>query len=329
MVVRETGYSTSGNVATWKVGATYDTPVDSVRIRATRSRDIRAPSLSELFVAGTQDVFNGTDPFQGNVHVFRILQLTSGNPYLKPEKSDTQTYGFVFQPSFMPRLTLSVDYYDIKIKGAVTTLTPQNLLNQCFNGVNAACSNFIRDANGNLSTVLLRPINYAAFQTRGVDIDLNYTLPLAGGDTLNLRSVTNRLISQKLTNPGATPQEQAGDVGLFANPKWRNTTQLTYGSERFTGFLQARYIGGGIVDSVRAAAGTLLDQKVKGRLYFDGQIAVRPEGTPVELYLNVRNLLNKTPPVYPSGSTSNPAQTNGSLFDMVGRMFSFGVNVKM
>ena len=214
-------------------------------------------------------------------------------------------------------------------QGAVTTLTPQNLLNQCFNGVNAACSNFIRDANGNLSTVLLRPINYAAFQTRGVDIDLNYTLPLAGGDTLNLRSVTNRLISQKLTNPGATPQEQAGDVGLFANPKWRNTTQLTYGSERFTGFLQARYIGGGIVDSVRAAAGTLLDQKVKGRLYFDGQIAVRPEGTPVELYLNVRNLLNKTPPVYPSGSTSNPAQTNGSLFDMVGRMFSFGVNVKM
>lgn len=325
---RRTHYSTSGSVNTWKVSGSW-TPVDDIRFRATRSRDIRAPSLSELFVAGTQDVFNGTDPFQGNAQVFRILQLTSGNPDLKPEKSDTQTYGVVFQPSFIPRLTLSLDYYDIKIKGAVTTLTPQNLLNQCFNGVNAACSNFIRDANGNLSTVLLRPINYAAFQTRGVDIDLNYTLPLAGGDTLNLRSVANRLISQKLTNPGATPQEQAGDVGLFANPKWRNTTQLTYGSERFTGFLQARYIGGGIVDSVRAAAGTLLDQKVKGRVYFDGQIAVRPEGAPVELYLNVRNLLNKTPPVYPSGSTSNPAQTNGSLFDMVGRMFSVGVNVKM
>ncbi|HEX7743471.1 MAG TPA: TonB-dependent receptor, partial [Sphingobium sp.] len=297
---RRTHYSTSGSVNTWKVSGSW-TSVEDVRFRATRSRDIRAPSLSELFVAGTQDVFNGTDPFRGNAQVFRILQLTSGNPTLKPERSDTQTYGVVFQPSFIPRLTLSVDDYDIKIKGAVATLTPQNLLNQCFAGVTAACANFIRDGSGNLTTVLLRPINYAAFQTRGIDIDLNYTIPLNGGDSLNIRSVTNRLITQKLTNPGATPQEQAGDVGLFANPKWRNTTQLTYNNGGFTGFLQGRYIGGGIIDSVRAAAGTLLNQKVNGRVYFDGQLAYRPESAPVELYINVRNLLNKTPPIYPSG----------------------------
>ncbi|MEO5597672.1 MAG: TonB-dependent receptor [Novosphingobium sp.] len=325
---RRTHYSTSGSVNTWKVSGSW-TPVDDIRFRATRSRDIRAPSLSELFVAGTQDVFNGTDPFKNNTQVFRILQLTSGNPTLTPEVSNTQTYGVVLQPNFIPRLTLSVDYYDIKIRDAVATLTPQNLLNQCFAGVTTACANFVRDSGGNLTTVLLRPINYAAFQTRGIDIDLNYTIPLAAGDTINIRSVTNRLISQKLTNPGSAPQKQAGDVGLFANPKWRNTTQVTYSNGGFTGFLQSRYIGGGIIDSVRAAAGTLLNQNVKGRLYLDTQLSYRLESGPMEFYLNIRNLLNKAPPIYPSGSTSNPAQTNGSLFDMVGRMFSVGVNVKM
>lgn len=325
---RRTHYSTSGSVNTWKVSGSW-TPVEDVRFRATRSRDIRAPSLSELFAAGTQDVFNGTDPFNGNVQVFRVLQLTSGNPTLKPEKSDTQTYGVVLQPSFIPRLTLSVDYYDIKIKGAITSLSSQNLLNQCFSGVTAACANFDRDASGNLTTVRLRPINFAAFQTRGIDIDLNYTIPFDGGDSLNIRSVTNRLISQKLTNPGSAPQQQAGDVGLFANPKWRNTTQLTYNNGGFTGFLQGRYIGGGIVDSVKAAAGTLLNQHVNGRVYLDGQLSYQLESAPVEFYFNVRNLLNKAPPVYPSGSTSNPAQTNGSLHDMIGRMFRVGINLKI
>jgi outer membrane receptor protein involved in Fe transport len=72
-----------------------------------------------------------------------------------------------------------------------------------------------------------------------------------------------------------------------------------------------------------------LNQEVKGRLYLDGQLSYRLQSAPVEFYLNVRNLLDKDPPVFPSGSTSNPAQTNGSLFDMVGRMFSVGVNVRI
>ncbi len=55
---RATGYSTSGYVNTWKVGGTWDTPLDGLRLRALQSRDIRAPNLSELFAA--QTVTTGT-----------------------------------------------------------------------------------------------------------------------------------------------------------------------------------------------------------------------------------------------------------------------------
>src|SRR3546814_2177484 len=49
---RLTDYSNSGSVKTWKVGAVYK-PIEDVMFRVTRSRDIRAPSLFELF-AGVQ-----------------------------------------------------------------------------------------------------------------------------------------------------------------------------------------------------------------------------------------------------------------------------------
>src|SRR5262249_12814356 len=46
--VRATDYSLAGNVTTWRVGLDYRM-TDELRFRATRSRDIRAPNLDELF----------------------------------------------------------------------------------------------------------------------------------------------------------------------------------------------------------------------------------------------------------------------------------------
>ncbi len=52
---RWTDYSTSGVVYTWKIGGTWDTPYEPVRLRAVFSRDVRAPNLSELFAAPVVD----------------------------------------------------------------------------------------------------------------------------------------------------------------------------------------------------------------------------------------------------------------------------------
>src|SRR6185437_9840993 len=114
--VRATGYSTAGYVTTWKVGATYQ-PIDDVRFRATRSRDIRAPNRSELFASA---VFNSsviTDPFRNNASVF-YQGSTNGNINLKPEKADTTGLGVVVTPGFFPGFSASFDYYNIDINDA-------------------------------------------------------------------------------------------------------------------------------------------------------------------------------------------------------------------
>ncbi len=70
LAARLTDYSTSGSVETWKVGLNYS-PIEDVRFRVTRSRDIRAPNVLELFsplvqTSGAQGV---TEPEIQSAHV--------------------------------------------------------------------------------------------------------------------------------------------------------------------------------------------------------------------------------------------------------------------
>src|SRR5581483_1777046 len=121
--VRATSYTTSGYVTTWKAGVTYN-PIDDIRFRLTRSRDIRAPNLGEEFATGTGGQSGGVlDPFNGNQAAPLFLTQTVGNTSLQPEKADTLGLGVVVQPKFFPGLSASVDYYDITINNAVQSVS--------------------------------------------------------------------------------------------------------------------------------------------------------------------------------------------------------------
>ena len=85
---RHARYSTAGDANTWKVGATWDTPIPGIRLRALQSRDIRAPNLSELFSPPqglNGSVNNDFTTIQGQ----QVRQLNVGNPLLKPERAQT------------------------------------------------------------------------------------------------------------------------------------------------------------------------------------------------------------------------------------------------
>jgi outer membrane receptor protein involved in Fe transport len=95
--VRLTDYSTSGQVVTWKLGGVWK-PVQDLTLRLTRSRDIRAPNILELFSGGVAGNATVIDPKTGATVPF--LGYTRGNPDLKPEKANTLTFGMVCsQPS--------------------------------------------------------------------------------------------------------------------------------------------------------------------------------------------------------------------------------------
>jgi outer membrane receptor protein involved in Fe transport len=323
---RITDYSTSGSVETWKVGLSYK-PFDDLRFRGTRSRDIRAPNLSELFQAGRQSTSSVNDPENGNARILGIPTINTGNPDLKPEIADTLTFGAIYSPSWLPGFNISADYYDIKIADAIGSIGAQTAVDQCFQGVQAACAPIVRDQNNNIIRFDAFPINLASAKTRGVDIEASYRTQVGPG-TLNIRALAAYLARQETTTPGAAPIDRAGEAGLSPFPRWKGAAQVNYHTERVGAFLQLRYVGSGRYDVTRGPNAIDL-QHIPAQAYLDGQISFKPQvgDGSFELYLNVRNILGNEPPFAPAAGNI-PVAVNTSLHDVYGRQFRLGARFK-
>ncbi|WP_213978957.1 TonB-dependent receptor [Sphingomonas sp. dw_22] len=326
---RITDYSTSGEVTTWKGGVDYAI-TDSIRLRATRSRDIRAPGLAELFQRSGSSNLTVTDfdpRYLGQSYL--VTARTAGNPDLTPEKADTFTGGVVLTPTFIPRLSLSVDYYDINIKNAIIQITPAAIVQQCFTTNTAACAFISRDVNGKITEVFSGPVNLASAMTRGIDFELQYTLPV-GADRITFQTLVNYLMKTEI-NDGITATRlddsmaQPTVAALGGNPTWKANVNASYVAAGFRFSGTARYIGGGFIDRTLTAKD--LDQlRVKGRVYLDlsGEVTLfRPKGgdSKVALFAAVQNLLDTDPPITGGGGYG----TTRGLFDTIGRQFIGGV----
>ena len=338
--VRYTDYSTSGGVTTWKIGGTYQ-PVDGVRFRVTRSRDIRAPSLWDLFAGPQTNIATTNDPHTG-LTVATPQVITAGNPDLDPEIGDAFTAGIVLQPAFIPGLSLSIDYFDIKIRGALATTSAASVLALCeaSNGTGQACALITRPlpfsdrtAANNFTSVRLAPLNLSALATRGVDFEASYRSRIGKGN-LSLRlmgSYTSRYVQQQTTTSPAL-----NAVGLVDDdtamtftpiPKWRGTFSATYQTGGFTINVQERYIGGLTCGYTHVCVASA---KIPAVAYTDLSASYKiPSNENLELFANVTNLFDKDPPIFnraPQPTLAYP--TIPALYDTIGRYFVVGVRLK-
>jgi iron complex outermembrane recepter protein len=326
---RVTDYSTSGTVETWKGGVDYAV-TDWVRLRATRSRDIRAPALAELFqLSGSSNLtVTDFDPrYLGQSYL--VTALTAGNPGLQPERADTFTGGIVLQPDFMPRLRLSVDYYDIQVNDAIIQITPAAIVQQCFTINDAACAFITRDANGRIVSVFSGPINLAKATTRGIDFELGYNLPVGGG-RVSVQALVNYLIKTELDdgiNVTRLDESMAQPTvaALGGNPRWKTNVAVSYLADSWRLSATGRYVGGGYLDrSFTARDVDIL--RVAGRVYFDvsGEVTLFRPGdgnSKAALFAAVQNLFDKDPPITGGGGYG----TTRALYDTIGRQLIGGV----
>jgi len=319
---RITDYSTSGTVETWKAGLNYAVN-DDVRFRFTRSRDIRAPNINELFQVGQTLIFGINDIAIGQR--YNVSAVSGGNPFLKPEKADTFTLGVVLSPAFLPRFNLSVDFYDIKIKGAIGSLGAQTLVDRCNNGEQSFCLLAPRGSDGRITSLLIAPVNFQQIRTRGVDVEAVYRMPILAGD-LNLHALINYTDKLDLVGDGAVTHF-AGNTdqplldGVGGTARWKVTSSATYSTDDYRLSLTGRYISGG---AITRDGSTLDDNHVKGRFYLDvsGEVTLleTSSGGKVALFGVVKNAFDKDPPF-----TGYQFQTARQLYDVIGRQYTAGV----
>lgn len=341
--IRATDYSTSGYVTTWKAGLTYK-PVDDITFRVSRSRDIRAPNLAELFQAAGAATISLADPFRGNA-LSSVFQVTRGDASLKPEKADQLGLGVVVQPSFLPGFAASVDYYHIKIRDSISTINSVTLVNQCFQGNTQFCSQITRNAAGVITQVDVLPVNVAKQVADGLDFEASYRAPLLGG-TLNLRALATRFLKYTSADGITAKTDLVGTNSTLGSlrtslPKWRYTASIGYDYDPISLTLTARGFSAGEINTnyVECTAScptstvantTISDNHMPGAIYFDANVTYKvSEG--IQAFFAVDNIANKNPYQMPYGPSigANPISVNPVLYDVIGRAFRAGIRFKM
>lgn len=335
---RATNYSTSGSVEAWKVGLTWDTPLDGIRLRTVRSQDVRAPNLNDLFGPTTStNMPNFTNPFTNTT--LTISQNQGSNPGLKPELAQNFSFGVVLaNPEWLPGFNASIDYYSIELEDAIAAgPNATQLVQYCFDGsVPAACNTF--DLTGPNPYVNVGNINAASIKTSGVDYEVSYqhSKPFGLDGNLVLRAMATN-VRDFTTLPGlpGTIAQQTAGQNSGATPDWKALFVQTYSTDKYSLTLQERWFSDGVIGNqyVVCSSGcpvstsnnpTLDNNHMDGATYVDvaGSYNIRPG---VQAYFKIDNLFNVEPEASPQTNTG--LDINPALYDILGRFYRVGVRI--
>ena len=213
---RRVKHSIAGSENIWGVGLRWEV-FEGLTIRGSRSRNFRAPTLDQLASPSRTDLSNaGQDPcdadrinsgpnpavrrancqalfaanpsfgplatFQNPSENFSNTLVTSGgNPNLRNELSDTKTIGFIYQPTFVPGLTIVVDRIDVDLTDGLSPFTPQDFMAACYDSVSPSaeiCGTFTRDPTGAIATAMSTTFNAGTVAFRGETYNVNYRFPI-------------------------------------------------------------------------------------------------------------------------------------------------------
>jgi len=347
---RFTNYSVSGGIWSWKTGFSW-TPFQQLRFRGTISRDIRAPTLNELFagVSSTRGIF--TDVHTGLTG--NLITLQHGNSMLKPEKGNTYTIGGVWQPDFIPGFSISLDYYHIEIKDQITQLAAQDVNQLCDSsgGTIPLCQYINRpfgfsdrttvggpNGTGNFPTTISQvPFNQAALVTEGVDYEVNYRLPLGNilyndPARLDLRLIgnhTSKLTSQ--TSPTSKPLRLDGTVAGGGNgvPRDRFTASAQFTEGPLSFGVDVRFIGNMLYTKQPNVFVT--NNHIPSAAYLNANISynLNVSGKPITVFANGTNLTDHF--VFAPRLNQQPTgqyPTFQQYYDVVGAYVVAGVRFK-
>ncbi|MCF5925296.1 TonB-dependent receptor, partial [Xanthomonas perforans] len=243
-----------------------------LKVRANYATAFRIPNIPELFGGVAEGNLTTTDPCSGwsslpadsvvrqNCQAYgvpagyvqpgnTILTTSGGNPDLEPEDAKSLTVGAVWTPSFLPGLTLTVDYFNIKIDNAIQRIDGSTKLSICYNTPGLAhpfCGNdnFTRNPiTGEVDFLSSQPVNAANERVRGIDLGGLYEFAVAGFDSTLSVDVSYLDQYDVRPFPGADVIEYAGKItgGRGSFTHWRALTSLTMEREAWSGSYSLQY----------------------------------------------------------------------------------------
>lgn len=378
---RHSQYDLFGGANTWKADLHWQA-TDAVAFRGGFERAFRAPSLQDLYNPTVQaqdslsvDPCNYNSSYRTGANAAQVTALCAaqsptagspsfdyglqsangiirGNQSLKPEVADTYSFGFVLTPRFdaplARQLGASVDYYHIKINGAIAGVTLNSIVQNCFNvnGSNPSysesnfyCQQITRD-QGSGAIVLAQEFsqNVGSYLTDGVDLEAHWGLDLHDlglpqhSGQLKLQTYVSYLRSLQISGvPGVPNIDFAGSIGDtqtamqadgtsvsdLSHPKYKANTMIGYTVGPIGAALHWRYIAA--MEDLMDGPGSG-DPGVPAYSYFDLDVNYQVTSQ-IQLTGGLTNLFNKQPPRVAGA----PLLTDAATYDVMGRTYYVGV----
>lgn len=351
-------------------------PIEDIRFRGQYSRAVRAPNVQDLFGGASTSFPGATDPcsdrgpasdrtdalrafciasgvpasavFTRGVQPAAQIQVDlGGNPNVGEETSDTFTVGAVIRPRFVPRLNITVDYFNIKVEDTIGTRLGgmSTALSICFNTVrdltDPACELFAGRRNpatgalgltaGGQNASFVQD-NVGKLETSGVDFQVDYTLPLFNGE-LGFFYLGTWLDKFRNTPVALLPLRETISEGTFGLPEYRHNMRVTYTQGpalfsvrwRYEGAMEDSRVRNTFDGNNRVPNAALPRPNISAWNYIDLALGF-DIGERMTVNAGVNNLFDKQPPVI--GSAAEQANTRPSFFDPLGRDFFMGVNFR-
>jgi len=369
LAYRYSEYNLSGGANTYKAGLTWQVN-DDIKFRGGYNRAVRAPNALDLFrpqgfgLGGSEDIC-ANDPATGepSATLEQCLRtgvteaqygsiipnpanqyntLGGGNPNLGTETADTYTLGAVITPAALPGFSATVDYYNIKIDGAIGTLAADDIIQTCANtGDTQLCGLIHRDNAGTLwltsagyTEVTNQNIN--SLKAEGIDVNANYNLQAGEFGDVDFSMVGTYLLSSRFTNP-LTDYDCVGYFGSSCgqpDSKWRSKVRVTWNTTFGTAVsFNWRFIGKATnedfsPDTDLGSSSTSLKNSwiannaasISGKSFFD--LTVRHQVTDSLIAsIGVNNILDSEPPLVPTLDSTGFSGT----YDTLGRYIFMGL----
>jgi len=356
-----------GTVWAYNYGAIY-APIPDIKFRANYSRSVRSPTLGDLYATASQNFDLLDDPCDVNfidtgkatraancaaagvpvgfentaARAASVDFLSGGNPDLKAERSRSITFGAILQPRFVPGLSISLDYYDVKIMDQIASVDAQTILDGCYDGAdlnNAFCDLiFPRNADSTFASpaFLQSSLNFALQRTKGIDLDIAYDHRFNPDNRLQLRFIGNYVTIRNDYPYIDNPTQRERIRGELGDPIYAFNASVDYTYKRFTLGYELRYIGRQSITDWEAQHDTYgvpaLDPYYADRVYYPS-VTYHNVRFSIDMdkgfsfYGGVDNVTDKMPPLGVLGTGS--FNDGDAVYDNTGRFFYAGFRVKI
>ncbi|WP_250459624.1 TonB-dependent receptor domain-containing protein [Microbulbifer litoralis] len=363
MAYRYSDYSTDEETNTYKVAADWQ-PTADLKVRASFQSAVRHANIRELYRAQAIGLFDMTyDPCGSRTNddgevigpdyseeqcartgttsasygnefdspAGQYNYIGGGNPELSPEESETVSFGFVYSPSFVEGLTVSMDYFNIQVEEAIAGIQPETILRKCAETGDALfCDAISRGGNGNLwvgqAGIVATDVNIGFFETEGVDINTNYGFDVGAYGSVDMNWIATYLTKWDQQEFVGQPVEDC--VGVWNSscgeptPEFVSTVRTTWATPwnvDVTGTW--RHIGDVTDLGTNGADFDAID-------YFDLSASWAASDS-VTIRSGINNILDKEPPLTADAGAGiyGNGNTFPGIYDALGRYAFLGASL--